>query len=478
MTVTRLQGYSKYFKDRGIDTVDPAYYNKINTWDSWYKSNVPRFHRYSVYRGAGSYVRCKRRSLGMAKKLCEDIADLLLNERVRISFSDEATGDYVRSVLRSSNFAALGNAFQERKAALGTVAYVPTLTNVQADEDGNIISADVRINYVTATHIFPTRWQNGRTICAVFAIEARHKRRVYTMMQSHDLVTDEDGARHYVITNTVIDNAGNVIPFERWQKIPAFCGLVECVDTGSDQPQFAIDTLAITNNATDDESNPLGIPVFANAIDVLEKLDIEYDSYVNEFLLGRKRLFVAPEMLQDVNGNLVFDPNDSVFYQLPEDYLKGSNDPIKEVNMDIRGEEHEAALNHDLNLLSLKCGLGTQYYRFERGSVATATQVISENSDLYRTIRKHEIPLAETLRTLFRAIIRLGIVSGVPDLDPDSEILIDFDDSIIEDKGAEREQDRQDVELGAMSLTEYRAKWYGETPEVAATKVVERRASQ
>ena len=55
----------------------------------------------------------------------------------------------------------------------------------------------------------------------------------------------------------------------------------------------------------------------------------------------------------------------------------------------------------------------------------------------------------------------------------DAEITIDFDDSIIEDKTTERQQDRQDVSMGVMGLAEYRAKWYGETEEEAASRLPE-----
>ena len=51
--------------------------------------------------------------------------------------------------------------------------------------------------------------------------------------------------------------------------------------------------------------------------------------------------------------------------------------------------------------------------------------------------------------------------------------VIDFDDSIIEDKGAERQQDRQDVSMGVMRHEEYRAKWYGETVEQAKKNLPE-----
>ena len=92
--------------------------------------------------------------------------------------------------------------------------------------------------------------------------------------------------------------------------------------------------------------------------------------------------------------------------------------------------------------------------------------MISENSDMYRSLCKHEIVLQSALEELIRIIIRLGIALGEP-LREDVEVTINFDDSIIEDKEAERQRDRQDVSMGAMGVDEYRAKWFGETLEQA-----------
>ena len=137
----------EYFKKKGIDTIDSSFYSKIAMWDSWYRSNVRKFHQFRVYRGSGQYERCHRKSLGMAKKICEDISDLLLNERVTITIKDATTAEYVRSVLDAANFTVQGNEYQERKAACGTVAYVPYLTNTELDDQGRIISADVKLDY-------------------------------------------------------------------------------------------------------------------------------------------------------------------------------------------------------------------------------------------------------------------------------------------------------------------------------------------
>ena len=475
----------EYFKKKGIDTIDSSFYSKIAMWDSWYRANVKRFHQYRVYHGAGQYERCHRKSLGMAKKLCEDISDLLLNERVAITIKDETTAEYVRSVLDAAKFTVQGNEYQERKAACGTVAYVPYLTNTELDDQGRIISADVKLDYVVARNIFPTAWENSRITECIFVFPKTYKRKKYANFQHHKLAplvgdNGEDLGYQYVIENTVVEcssGAGRELKPEEWNKIPHFEGLAATVETGSNRPQFIIDKLNIANNVDEDDTNPMGVALFANSIDVLAKIDLEYDSYANEFTLGRKRVFVAPEMLTDANGSQVFDPDDSVFYTLPEDYFKDTKEAMREVNMELRIEEHETAINNDLNLLSFKCGFGTQYYRFERGSVATATQVISENSDMYRTIRKHEIILRDALTDLIRTIIRLGVTANVSGLVENTDIVIDFDDSIIEDKQTERAEDRKDVAMGAMGLPEYRAKWYGETEEVAAGKLPDQSAA-
>ena len=51
-------------------------------------------------------------------------------------------------------------------------------------------------------------------------------------------------------------------------------------------------------------------------------------------------------------------------------------------------------------MLGVKCGFGERYYRFESGGLKTATEVISENSSLYRSVRRHELMLEAALKEL------------------------------------------------------------------------------
>lgn len=460
-----------YFRKKGIDTADASFYRKISDWKGWYNSNVPRHSTYNVYTGQGAKVRRRRKSLGMAKMVCEDIADLLINEKVEIIIADDDTAEFVIRTLDENNFWVLANDYQERMAYSGTIAFVPYLYDAQADADGNLLSGRIGINYVSAANIFPVAWDNDRVTECIFAFPKTVQRKKYVQLQHHR----KDSSGLYVIENLVLEcgaagDAWKELEPAQWRQLRPFENLAPLMQTGSPDPQFVLQRLNLVNNADPDESNPMGIAIFANAIDVLRSLDVKYDSYCNEFELGRKRIFVAPEMLRNNDGSPAFDPEDTVFYKLPDDYADKEEGMIHEVDLQLRVEQHSKAINDDLNYLSLKCGFGQQHYRFESGQVRTATEVISENSDMYRRLKKHEIILEQVLQELVRILIRMGNALGAG-LDEGTDIDIKFDDSIIEDKQAERSSDRQDVAMGAMPLWQYRMKWYNEDEETARAAV-------
>ena len=114
--------------------------------------------------------------MGMAKKLSEDIADLLLNERVTITLDDEATHNFVHQILDNNRFLVMGNDYQERKAFTGTVAYIPYLDNAEIAEDGTVISGKISINYVDAPNIFRFSTHNSeKEICPVAVASLRER---------------------------------------------------------------------------------------------------------------------------------------------------------------------------------------------------------------------------------------------------------------------------------------------------------------
>ena len=219
----------------------------------------------------------------------------------------------------------------------------------------------------------------------------------------------------------------------------------ELIPTGYDSPLFQIIMPNLCNNI--DLDSPLGISVFANSINQLKGCDLIYDSYVNEFVLGRKRILVpiSAAKIQMQNDGVVepvFDASDSVYYMMPGD--RQTDMQLTEVDMTIRASEHELGIQRSLDVLSLKTGLGTGRYQFDSSGVKTATEVISDKSDLYQNRQKNAIVINTAL---------VNMVAAVSFLDTGSVVAatVDFDDSIIEDTNTTIEKNIKLVQSGLRS---------------------------
>ena len=153
-------------KSLGYKTVDMDFYRKVEEWKSWYIGDVKDFHRYTVYNGS-SNVKCKRYSLQMGKKIPEDWANLLMNEKVSITLEGQKEQEFVDRIFEENNFLVKSNELQEKAFALGTVAFVPRVTGMKRDsqtpEAGTVPGSaeEIAIDYVTVENIFPLAWQNG-----------------------------------------------------------------------------------------------------------------------------------------------------------------------------------------------------------------------------------------------------------------------------------------------------------------------------
>lgn len=445
----------------GYTTIPEAFYAKVEEWKSWYQGNVKGFHNYRVRNGE-SMVNCKRYSLGMGKKLCEDWANLLMNEKVQITLEGQKEQEFIDRVMMENNFTVKSNEMQEMKSALGTVAYIPRVVGQEVNEGGEVVpgnASGIILDYVTIENIYPLAWSNGYISECAFSSVVSRDGHDYLYLQIHH---KEDNGE-YVIENRIYRYDNEMLADEQLVNVKGFDNIPPVVHTGSDKRQFVIDRPNIANNFN--YLLPTGISVYANAIDVLQGVDIAYDSYVNEFKLGKKRIMVKPSAAQYMDGQPVFDPGDVAFYVLPDDVSDGAI--IQPIDMALRTAEHNTGIQDQLNILSSKCGFGETYYRFDGGSVATATQVISENSTMFRTIKKHEIVLEQALVELCRILLRLGNTAMNAGLNENVEISIDFDDSIIESREQNEARIYQMLSAGLMRADEARSILMNEDIETA-----------
>lgn len=447
-------------KEMGFKTCPEDFYSQFDVWKSWYDGNVGNFHNYKVYNGQKT-LHLQRYGLGMAKKVCEDWANLLMNEKVKVTLEGEQEQAFFDSVCRANAFQVKANELEELTFEGGTTSIIVRAADVPVNQETGEVTGTGRLvlDYSYMPNIFPLSWENGRVIECAFATRKVDGENVYMYVQIHRL----DENKEYIIQNLLFRDMNGTLTEAKLSDVPDLANVSPTVTTRQKERLFVINRPNIVNNV--DPSLPLGISVFANAIPQLKGCDIAYDAYVNEMVTGKKRLIVKAEALKDLDDNPAFDPDDVVFYTLPED--SSTETLIHPIDPQLRTAQLNEGLQDMLNALSSKCGFGQHMYKFDQGSVATARQIISENSDLYRGVKKHEIVLRDMLEELARIILRMGNVYCGQKLNVDVECTIDFDDSIIQDKETERENDRADLAAGIMNRYEYRMKWYNESEETA-----------
>lgn len=405
----------------------------------------------------------------MAKEISEDWADILWSEKCKISLKDESTQEQFDELVDSLDLYTVITQLIEKSGALGTEMAVVSAYDIIKNEDGmtlDVSNAKTRVNVVDIDWIFPLSWDNtGITECAFGSVKYI-KGQKYVVLSVHKL--NEQG--NYVIYNHLFSETNGNLTEVLGQE-----GTENEFDTKSNVKWFATFKPLLTNNLF--ENSPFGIPHYANAIDVMKTVDIDFDAFKNEVKDGKKRTWARADMFNYDNGEqkLVFDPNDTDVYMLPKGATK--DDLIQADAEDLRTDKQIGALNTSLNILGNKVGFGENHYHFDGTNLSTATAVISSNSKMARRMKKLQIGYESAIYDLVNAICYVSSVFGAYNLNTD-DMVIQFDDSVVEDKEAESVRALREFSAGIISAVEYRMRIFGETKEIAEQKIREIQESE
>lgn len=434
----------------------------ISQWNSWYSGNVKGFHNYFIYNGKRK-VNQKRFTMNMAKEISEDWSDILWSEKCEISVKDETSQSQFEELVNSLDLYSVINTSIEKSGALGTCANVISVYDIKENEDKMILDvseAKVRIDVVDVDWIFPISWNNKEiTECAFGSVEYIKGKR-YIVLSVHK-ISEEDG--NYHIYNHLFQESN-----ENIKEVEVQDGVMKDFNTKGNIKWFSIYKPLLTNNIFN--NSPFGIPHYANAIDNMKAVDISFDALKNEIKDGRKRIFARADMFNYDDGTqkMVFDPEDTTIYQLPSGATK--DDLIQSDTDALRTTQQIETLNTNLNILGNKVGFGENHYHFDGNNLSTATAVVSSNSKLFRRKKKLEIGYESSIYDLVMAICYASSQFGNNNINTDG-LVIQFDDSIIEDKESESQRAMNEVNAGLISKVEYREKIFGETEEIATEKI-------
>ncbi len=441
-----------FLGERGV-AAESVMYAQIREWETWWRGKNKAFHEYLENNASGRPVRREMFRMNMAKKICEDWAAILLNDRTGLSVAEEAGDKFVKTVLRESGFFRQANRLLEKAFAVGTGAVILRLTDcpvadgtLQADE-----GTKLSFEFVDAGHILPLSVQNGRITEAAFVSEGVRRGKEYVYVETH---TIEDGG--YCIRNAFFDREDGVLRERDGGKY------ANVIKTKSPVPFFAILTPNLVNPI--DEGSGLGVSVFADALDCLRGVDLAFNNFCRDIKLGGKKVFLNQSLVtRDEHGN-VYTPDDvaqQLFVTVGDADL-AEHPMIVEHNPELRTADNAEAVQNQLDYLSFRCGLGTHHYTFggsEGRAKLTATQYMGERQDMMQNAAKHQKNVEAFLCGIVRALLWCAAEVYRLPVDRDAEVRVIFDDAYFTDTESQRSRDLDEVKAGIRTVEEYRKKW-------------------
>lgn len=402
--------------------VSKEQYTHIETWKQLYQGYHPDYHTIKYVTPLGEKARVMH-SLKMPKQIAAKMATLIYNEKCEINISDEQHDTFIKGVLKANKFDREFQTQLEYGFALGGLV-----------AKGYIEDGRVKINYVTADCFVPVTYDvQGNIREGVFVNETHSTQKKYTLLEWH--LWRPEG---YLIKNELYESdnreeLGIEVPLNRLQQYADLDE--ETYVEGLERPLFAYFKPNLANNF--DFGSPLGISLYANALDTLKDIDAAYDSFKQEFKLGRKRIMVPSTALKAVIDpetgafKRYFDATDEVY-----EALNMETDQFKDISMPLRIEEHIAAINAYLKILAMQLGMSPGTFTFDASGLKTATEVVSQNDETFRTKQSHETMVEAFIKEIVEIIDVLSMANGDLQAVPEYEFTVAFDDSIAEDSTA------------------------------------------
>ena len=474
-------GIGKEFKDifeiGGVPAFREFYNLGIYPWKCLYRGFYEPWHLINAPTINDANHKRNLFYLNLSKAVCAELAGMIWTDQTEVTVStvgyedaeEDPLQEFVNSILRKNAFTEKMQEAIEQSAAMGGEA-LKVWREVRHDSEGREVpnSECLKIGFCMADQFVPTAWDNAQVTEGVFISRQAKGGYYYTRLEWHKW----DGLT-YVITNELYradkykmgtteaqDILGHRVPLaELFPMLEE-----ETTITELEGSLFSYFRPPVANNL--DDNSPLGVSIYANALETLHALDICFDSFVREFRLGKKRIIVPARMVKTVVDPTTgvprryFDATDETYEALSTD------DPdslkIQDNSVALRVEEHVAAINAFLNIFCLQVGLsaGTFSFDTQNHGIKTATEVVSENSKTYKTVRNYQNMVKPAVERLVHNIIAVASLYEMTTEDGQSiaelsrrgyEVAVAMDDGITQDRQTNINEGISLVGAGLMS---------------------------
>lgn len=324
----------------------------------------------------------------------------------------------------------------------------------------------LKVDFIQADNFFPTAFDdNGNITGAVFVQTKASGKSFFTRLEIHSLL--ESG---YEISNKVFKSGtrgilGNEVALS---SVPEWGNLAEkLVISNVNKPLFGYFRPAAANIV--DPASPIGVSVFANAVNLISDANRQYERFLWEFESGERAL-IANSMAfkRDRDGRLKL-PDKRLYHTLEVE----DADFFREWSPTLRESELADGLDRIFRQIEFNCGLAYGTISRMDNRDRTAEEIRNSKQRSYVTIADNQKALRNALTDLVYA---MDVWCTLCNLAPMGEysISFEFDDSIIADRNTEFEEKRALVDAGIMMPWEFRMWYFGEDEKIAKKAVGEK----
>lgn len=217
------------------------------------------------------------------------------------------------------------------------------------------------------------------------------------------------------------------------------------------------------------DGSKCGVSIFESAKELIRKADVQGARYDWEYESGERAIHVDSRALsQDKRkGRLGMSKLNKRLYR-GLDLDDGNKDLFKDYSPEMRDEAYKRGLEEYKRQIEFNVGLAYGDLSDVQQVEKTAEEIKASKLRKYNRVDAIQTNLKECLEDFVAALAFYNSM-----LNSGYEFSCTFNDSILTDEKTERQQDREDVAMGSMSMLEYRMKWYNEDEATAKKNLPE-----
>lgn len=429
-----------------------------------YEGYCRQIHDYRFKNLKGNWSRGQKKSMMAPKFISKNFATTIHTGKFKVEIENsEVVSELFKKVMKDNDLFRNWQSMTE--SGLFAVGGYVEKPYVSFDNDG---IKSVYLDFFTHKNFVPISFMSNKISSAAIVSDSfKVEKKWYTTVEEHTKEVIVEGRVIYKIDKKLFEaeswnEKGLEVP---WSKL--FDDEPFLVFENMEGYTFFNYTRSGVTNALSSIS-PLGTPATADSIEAFEVLDTMFDTFYKEGLYGKISIDVpesALKMVVDPSTGAMyeyFDHNSEIHKGFKQSDGQGISNAPKINAVPLRIHDFIAAINIQLKIVAIQMGLSPGTYSFDGQSMKTATEVITEQSETFKTKVNYEQRLRESYERFIKMIVGFAYTNDIISSIPTYEVSVIFDDSIVIDDQKEFENNMTLFNAGSLSketLLKENKKW-------------------